>query len=108
MSDAKVRVIIKRPDEKIGHVTNISPTLKNLQRTVGGKIETVTLVIMPDGGMIHIICNEEGRLQNLPHNCQINGVDYVGDIICAQSNADGDLIDLQISYDIWKDILRNE
>lgn len=32
----KVKVIIKRPDEKYGHVTNISTTLENLQRTVEG------------------------------------------------------------------------
>ena len=43
MSDAKVRCIIKRPDEKYGHVTNISVTLKNLQKIVGGFIQTVTL-----------------------------------------------------------------
>ena len=30
--DAKVRCIIKRPDEQYGHVTNISVSLKNLQR----------------------------------------------------------------------------
>ena len=34
MSDAKIKVIIKRPDEKAGHVTNISASLKNLQKTV--------------------------------------------------------------------------
>ena len=38
MSDAKIKVIIKRPDEKAGHVTNISASLKNLQ-----KIETVVV-----------------------------------------------------------------
>ena len=30
MSAGKVKVIIKRPDEEFGHVTNISPSLKNL------------------------------------------------------------------------------
>ena len=35
MSEGKVRVIIKRPDEEFGHVTNISPSLENLQRNVG-------------------------------------------------------------------------
>lgn len=37
---AKIRVIIKRPDEKIGHVCNISHTLENLQKTVEGYIKT--------------------------------------------------------------------
>ena len=35
MADEKIRAIVKRPDEEIGHVTNISPTLKNLQSIVG-------------------------------------------------------------------------
>lgn len=34
----KIKVIIKRPDEKVGHMTNISASLKNLQRTVDGPI----------------------------------------------------------------------
>ena len=38
----KIRAIIKRPDEEYGHVSFISDTLENLQRTVGGYIETVT------------------------------------------------------------------
>ena len=43
MSDAKIRAIVKRPDEKYCHVANISNTLKNLQRTVEGPIETVSI-----------------------------------------------------------------
>ena len=68
MSEGKVRVIIKRPDEEFGHVTNISPSLKNLQRTVGGYIETVTLAQFHDGKTIHIICNEEGKMMGLDLN----------------------------------------
>ena len=48
MRDAKIKVIIKRPDEKAGHVTNISASLKNLQKTVEGNIETVSEEL-PDG-----------------------------------------------------------
>jgi len=36
----KIKVIIKRPDEKYGHVTGISRTLENLQKTVGGRAGT--------------------------------------------------------------------
>ena len=39
MSEGKVRVIIKRPDEKFGHVTNISVRLENLQKTVDPEAE---------------------------------------------------------------------
>ena len=59
----KIKCIIKRPDEKYGHVTNISPRLENLQKTVEGYIETVPAV----GGAI-ILCNEEGKLRGLENN----------------------------------------
>jgi len=81
----KIKVIIKRPDEEYGHMTWISNTLENLQRNVGGFIETVTLGVVP---RIVIICNEEGRLQGLPYNCTICGHAFVGDIIIA--GIDGD------------------
>ena len=54
----KIKVIIKRPDEKIGHVTHISDTLENLQKTVGGYIEVV-----PIDEKHVLICNEEGKIQ---------------------------------------------
>lgn len=104
MSEGKVRVIIKRPDEEFGHVTNISPSLKNLQKTVGGYIECVTLGLY-DWGNIHIICNEEGRLDELEHNCEVCGIDFVETIIVAAANGEGELIDLPISFEIWKNIV---
>lgn len=106
MNEGKVRVIIKRPDEEFGHVTNISPSLKNLQNTVGGYIECVTLGVF-DWGNIHVICNEEGRLKELPYNCSLPpfDVDFVGDIIVAAANTEGELIDLPISFSVWKNIV---
>ena len=104
MSEGKVRVIIKRPDEEFGHVTNISPSLKNLQKTVGGYIECVTLGLY-NWGNIHIICNEEGRLDGLEHNCEVCGIDCGGTIIVAAANGEGELIDLPISFEIWKNIV---
>ena len=91
----KIRVIIKRPDEIYGHVTNISDTLENLQNTVEGYIETVTI------GDLVIICNEEGRLMNLPYNCRINNVDFVGTIIAAGINGD-EFSDVPIGFQHWK------
>jgi len=70
----KIRAIIKRPDEK-GHVSFIGDSLENLQRTVDGYIEAVT--IMSD---VVVICNEEGRLNGLDPNCRIAGYDFVGTI----------------------------
>ena len=105
MSEGKVRVIIKRPDEEFGHVTNISPSLKNLQNTVGGYIEMVTLHTFSWGDRILIICDEEGRLKGKEHNCGVAGIDFVGDIICAASNAEGELIDLKMDFAHWEKLI---
>ena len=71
----KVSVIIKRPGEK-PYKTNISDSLKNLQNTVGGNIETVTLC-----EDMTFIVNEEGRLLGLPYNCTIRGIKLYGTVI---------------------------
>ena len=73
----KIKVLTKRPGEPPRSVW-ISDTLENLQRTVGGYIEIVTL-----SRRLVVICDEEGRLKGKPYNCTINGVSFVGDIIVA-------------------------
>ena len=65
------RVIIKRPDEDYGHVTNISFDLENLQKTVGGPIEVVSLGKSLLGEPIMMIINEEGKIRDLPFNFMI-------------------------------------
>lgn len=92
---AKVRAIIKRPDEKYGHVTNISNTLENLQRTVGGYIETVTF------DDFTIICNEEGKLRKLEPNMFVGMDMLVGTIIVIGTDKD-EFSDLKIDFNIWK------
>lgn len=62
---------------------NISDTLENLQKTVGGYIETVTLF-----SDLVVICDEEGRIKGKPHCCNICGVDFCGTVILA--GVDGD------------------
>lgn len=85
----KIRAIVKRPDEEIGHVTNISPTLQNLQNIVGGYIEAVTIA----PGVV-VICNEEGRIMGLPHNCEVRGRNLIGEFtvdFCGEIIVLGDL-----------------
>ena len=79
----KIKVIIKRPDEEIGHITWISDTLKNLQNIVGGPIEIVTIA-----KNAAIICNEEGRIRGLEPNAKICGIDFVGDVIIVGVNGE--------------------
>ena len=100
---SKIRAIIKRPDEKHGHVTYISNTLKNLQNTVGGPIETV-----PVGTSAVLICNEEGKIKGLPVNFRM-GEPPFADIICgdvAVVGVDGEEFgDLQMDFSIWNELL---
>lgn len=100
---SKIKVIIKRPDEEFGHMTNISNTLENIQKTVEGYIETVTIA----PGLV-IICNEEGRLQNRPSNRTVRTeditVDFVGTIIVAGVKGD-EFADVPISMKEWKEMI---
>lgn len=73
----KIFVWIKHPGDPPRHVW-ISDSLEALQKNVDGYIETVTLA-----EELVVICNEEGRLMNLPYNCEVCGIDFVGTIIFA-------------------------
>ena len=106
MSEGKIRAIIKRPDERFGHVTNISTSLKNLQRIVGGPIEMVTLV----PGHTVMIVNEEGKLRGLPFNFLIGTYPFcdriVGEAIVVGVDGE-DLCDLDMSFAAWKQLLKD-
>lgn len=105
MAGEKVKVIIKRPDEKVGHVTNISTRLENLQKTVEGYIESIN--IEDD---IYILLNEDGKLKLLGGNFWIRKpgiLDYiVGTVIVCRVDKDGDIVDLPDKYlKHWKELL---
>lgn len=111
----KIRAIIKRPDEEFGHVTNISDTLENLQRTVGGYIETVTITAEVNGERKRfvIVCDEEGRLKDKEPNCSVLGVRFYGDIAVrfygdiAVLGIDNDrFADCPLTFGEWKDLLK--
>lgn len=97
----EIKAIVKKPGEPVGRMQFIGNTLENLQRIVGGPIETVP--VLED---VICICNEEGKLRNLPPNFVL-GRKYpdliVGTaIICG---VDGDeLTDLPDDFDldVWR------
>lgn len=95
---AKIRAIIKRTDEKYGHMTNLSPSLENLQKHVGGYIQTV--VLDSHKGLV-ILCNEDGKLLNLPRNFKIPGDVIVGDVIICGIANDG-FTNIPIEFAEWK------
>ena len=109
----KIKCIVKRPDEQFGHVTWISDSLENLQKTVGGYIETVTL----DNGVV-LICNEEGKIRDMPYNfsalCTAHAYSaYVewrerlfGTVIVCGTNPTKDTFeDIPIDFNEWKSLL---
>ena len=77
-----MKVVYKAPGAA-PEIRDIPNTLKELQETVGGYIETVT--IATDAV---IICNEEGRIRGLPHNCRFCGIDLCGPILIAGYSGD--------------------
>lgn len=104
--DYKRRVIIKRPDEKFGHMTNISTTLENLQKTVEGHIEMVQIASEPH---IVMLCNEEGKLRQLQPNFYFGHAfrDLIcGTVIIAGADDEGELVDIPISFSTWKMLLQ--
>ena len=93
----KIKVIVKRPDS-IPYSTHISNSLENIQKTVDGYIETVTL-----SSACVVICNEEGMLRGLPYNCNICGIDFVGTIVFARINGD-EFSDIPLSFKNFKEL----
>ena len=108
----KIKCIVKRPDEQFGHVTWVSDSLENLQKTVGRYIETVSI----DDHKLVLIVNEEGKLRNMPYNfsalCSAHAYDaYVewrealyGTVIAC--GVEGDVFaDIPIDFNEWKSLL---
>jgi hypothetical protein len=103
----KIKCIVKRPDEQFGHMTWVSDSLENLQEAVGGYIETVTL----DNGVV-LICNEEGKLRDMPYNFtlrRMRGVVTVqnaifGTVIACGAEGD-EFADIPIDFNEWKALL---
>ena len=100
----KLKCIIKRPDEPYGHVAHISATLENLQKTVGGYIETVGLTESDV-----IIVNEEGKLLGLEKNLRMYGDTaysdtLVGTIIVLGTNGD-EFADVKMDFGMWKSLV---
>ena len=104
----KIKCIVKRPDEQFGHVTWVSDSLENLQKTVGGYIETVTL---PEHNLV-LICNEEGRIRDMPYNFtlrRMRGVVTIqnaifGTVIACGVEGD-EFADIPIDFNEWKALL---
>ena len=101
---SKIKAIIKRPDEEFGHIANISNTLENLQKIVGGKIETLYL-----GHGLILIVNEEGKLLGLEPNFRLEHGAFADVIVrtaIVVGQKDEDFGDCPIVFEAWKILLK--
>lgn len=66
----KGQLLIYAPgkDEPVSQALNRAPTLKQLQKAVGGYIELIPQFTTLGGSPCHAFCNEEGKLKGLPIN----------------------------------------
>lgn len=83
MKEKQILVVIKEPGQQPRVEPLFENTLESLQQAVGGYIETVTLC-----EDLIFICNEEGRLLELPFNCEICGIGFVGTILAVGAKGD--------------------
>lgn len=93
-----ISALIKRPCETPKHV-NLSDRIESLQKTVGGYIEQIRIT----RDMV-LLCDEDGKLKELPYNCTVCGVDYVGTIVIVGYDADG-FADLPVDWKTMKKLL---
>lgn len=98
-----MKVIIKRPDERLGHEEDIDNTLEEFQRIVGGNIEAVHI-----GAGAVLICNEEGKLLDLDPSFWVWKPPFQ-DVICGTAiicgTAGEDFADVPITLQNWKKML---
>lgn len=97
----KIRVIIKEPGKDFRQDT-MPNTLEAFQKLVGGYIEAI-----PVTNRMIIICNEEGKLLDLPQNFELFG----SDIICGTAifcGVDGeDFGDVPLALPVVKGMFPN-
>lgn len=95
----KINVIVKSPDEKVGHQVTIDNTLEAMQEIVGGYIETV-----PAYNGATIVCNEEGAIRRMTPNfaCPY-GIIRGAVLVCGTDEEDFD--DCPMDLKMWGDVL---
>lgn len=76
MKENQILIIIKEPGKAPEIELLFENTLQAFQAAVGGPIEVVTV----DEHTV-LVCNEEGRLRQLPYNGIIAGIPFVGTVL---------------------------
>lgn len=94
-----MKVIVKYPGERLGHYAEVENDLAEIQKLVGGFIETVTL-----SRTAVLICDEEGYIKGREFNCFIHNrfsaIPIIGTIVVV--GVDGDeFTDCGLSLEEW-------
>jgi hypothetical protein len=76
MNEKQILAVVKEPGQSPRVEPLFENTLESFQKAVGGYIETVTIATD-----LVLICNEEGRLIDLPFNVEVGGVGFVGPVV---------------------------
>lgn len=92
---SKISVFVKEPFKDPRHV-NISNTLENFQRTVGGFIEYIPL-----DTNYGLIVNEEGLFRDFKFNARIGGKHIFGTAIFVGVK-DEEFCDIPMNWDYFK------
>jgi hypothetical protein len=77
--------------------TEIDDGLTSMQAIVGGHIEAVPLDTYTEAGIgegLYLICNEEGKLEELPITRRVPGDVIVGSFVVSRVDNEGDNINI--------------
>jgi hypothetical protein len=89
-----IQVVIVEPHKK-PYKAIIDNDLDAFQKIVGGYIENFFIGTTEKGARLAIVLNEEGKLEELPYNRHIVGLDIlVGTLFITAYNLEGDNISL--------------
>ena len=97
----KIKVIVKRPDERVGHIEEIENKLESFQDIVEGYIEEVFL-----SSSLVFICNEEGKIRGMRYNFSTDSDDIMGPVIICGIKGE-DFSDVSISLESWEQQLKD-
>ena len=97
----KIRAIVKKPGEPVGHKITLDNELGAFQRLVDGPIETVTFL----RGVVAIV-NEEGKIRGLKPNIRIMGEQITGTVVVVGVWGE-DFDDCPLNLQTWRMFLED-
>ena len=83
-----ISIVVKEPNKK-PEIRTIDGSLEEMQKIVGGYIESVSI-----SGNIDLWVNEDGLAEKLPFNLYARDIPLFGTIFAAAHNEEGDMISL--------------